>query len=272
MDDAALEKLYFAGDPHGVFEPLNRVAVEERPTAMILIGDYNLDRPLDEAVAPAASATPIYWIHGNHDVDTQAWYTNLVDSGLAAYDLHGRVVDVGGVRIAGLGGHFQGKVWNPHEGDGEPRFSTREALTHATPKHTRFRGGPPLKRQAAIYFEDIEALWDQRADILVTHEAPSCHPMGFRILDELAEAMGARVIIHGHHHVAYRWHAPDRTRTVIGLGLAGVSTGTGAVRAVGRADYHGAQELRRQNHQRLDRPEGTFETVETLAQESTRHV
>lgn len=40
----------------------------------------------------------------------------------------------------------------------------------------------------------------EKADILVTHEAPSCHPFGYSEIDELAQAMGARMVVHGHHH------------------------------------------------------------------------
>ncbi|MDN3517263.1 metallophosphoesterase [Aquisalimonas lutea] len=267
MDDTALQAIAFAGDPHGVFGPLNQVATADRPPAMILIGDYDLDRPLDEAVAPAAAATTVYWIHGNHDVDQERYYTNLVDSGLAERCLHARVVDVAGVRIAGLGGHFQGRIWHPHEGDGQPRFAKRRDYLHKLAPRERWRGSLPLKNRAAIWWEDVEALWDERADVLVTHEAPACHPLGFHIFDELAEAMGARVIIHGHHHVAYRWDAADGSRTVIGLGLAGVSNGAGRIRALGREDYHGARELGRRNRQRLERPAGTYQTVEALLQE-----
>ena len=55
----------------------------------------------------------------------------------------------------------------------------------------------------AIWPEDYDALAAQRADILVTHEAPSSHPAGKAALDALARAMGARLIVHGHHHVNY---------------------------------------------------------------------
>ncbi len=39
-----------------------------------------------------------------------------------------------------------------------------------------------------------------RADILITHEAPGYHPNGFEILDTLAQALGVKVSVHGHHH------------------------------------------------------------------------
>ena len=75
---------------------------------------------------------------------------------------------------------------------------------------------------AAIWPEDIEALAAQRADVLVTHEAPSSHPAGNGTLDELARAMGARLIVHGHHHVALHAEAHD------GLRVMGVASGWGA--------------------------------------------
>lgn len=40
----------------------------------------------------------------------------------------------------------------------------------------------------------------EKADILVCHEAPSCHPYGYSEIDELAQAMGAKMVVHGYHH------------------------------------------------------------------------
>jgi cytosine/adenosine deaminase-related metal-dependent hydrolase len=53
---------------------------------------------------------------------------------------------------------------------------------------------------AAIYPDEFEALAALDADVLVTHEAPSCHPHGFRALDELARSLGVKRSFHGHHH------------------------------------------------------------------------
>ena len=39
-----------------------------------------------------------------------------------------------------------------------------------------------------------------RADILVTHEAPSAHVHGFMAIDDLAIQLGAKLVVHGHHH------------------------------------------------------------------------
>jgi hypothetical protein len=42
-----------------------------------------------------------------------------------------------------------------------------------------------------------------RFDVLISHEAPSSHRHGFAAIDRLADAGGARLIVHGHHHESY---------------------------------------------------------------------
>ena len=59
----------------------------------------------------------------------------------------------------------------------------------------------------------------QRADVLVTHDAPSSHPAGLAALDDLARAMGARMIVHGHHHITSHAEAEDGLR-VLSVGAA----------------------------------------------------
>ncbi|MFH0131890.1 antitoxin Xre/MbcA/ParS toxin-binding domain-containing protein [Variovorax sp. VaC1] len=34
----------------------------------------------------------------------------------------------------------------------------------------------------------------------MTHEAPAVHPHGWKAIDELAEALGVQLVVHGHHH------------------------------------------------------------------------
>ena len=81
---------------------------------------------------------------------------------------------------------------------------------------------------SAIWHEDVAALADQKADILVTHEAPHSHPDGAAPLEALARAMGARLIVHGHHHVNYRATAEDGLQAM-GVGAAwGVDVAPGA--------------------------------------------
>ena len=221
--------LLFAGDPHGAFEPINRAADEMRPDGVVLLGDFDLDVPLDQALnAPARQVA--WWIHGNHDCDRDFWHDRLFQSELADRSLHGRVVELGGYRVAGLGGVFREKVWHPDTG---VRFASRRQFLYSMGRGNKWRGGLPLKQRASLWWEDYERLWGKRADILVTHEAPSCHRHGFKVLDELAEAMGARMIVHGHHHEDYQSELASGIR-VIGVGLAGVTSDAGQVIVPGR--------------------------------------
>jgi len=53
---------------------------------------------------------------------------------------------------------------------------------------------------AAIYPDDVQPLARQRAYILITHKAPSCHPYDFEAPDEMARSMRVVRTFHGHHH------------------------------------------------------------------------
>ena len=86
----------------------------------------------------------------------------------------------------------------------------------------------------SIWPEDYDYLAGQKADILVTHEAPSSHPAGVAALDALARAMGARLIVHGHHHVNYLATAEDGLQA-LGVAAAWGATETGEVLWEGEA-------------------------------------
>jgi hypothetical protein len=77
-------------------------------------------------------------------------------------------------------------------------------------------------------------LADLRADVLITHEAPGYHPNGFELLDTLAQSMGAKVTVHGHHHdrldSSDRWAAQGHKS--FGVGLMGIT----AIDADGNAE------------------------------------
>ncbi|PWG63286.1 metallophosphoesterase [Spiribacter halobius] len=258
-----LDRIYIAGDPHGRFDPLNAAAAD-RPAAMLMLGDFDLDTALEVAVADARRKCDLWWIHGNHDVDRPAYYRNLFESSLRERCFSARVIEIGGVRFAGLGGVFQARIWHPHNDGGRPRYLTRAEYLAAVPPHERWLGGLPRKARAAIFWEDYEALWQQQADVLVTHEAPACHPYGFAVLDDLAEAMGAHTIIHGHHHVTYTYRYRNRPLTVHGVGLAGVRTAAGRVLTPGLDEERGTFELELQLPQRDDRPAGELLTINDL--------
>jgi hypothetical protein len=81
------------------------------------------------------------------------------------------------------------------------------------------------KHWSSIYPDELNALADLRADILVVHEAPGYHSNGFEILDDLARSLGVRVLVHGHQHdrldSSHRWAAQGFKS--FGVGLRGVT-------------------------------------------------
>jgi predicted phosphodiesterase len=225
--------IVFIGDIHQHWHYVDAglAALPSPPKAAVLLGDIQCDRPLDELAAPLLDrGIAVYWIHGNHDNDggPEMWanLASLERNPLTGSGrLHARVVEIEGVRIAGLGGTFRPRVWSPPS---SPRLRHRHQLEGDLV--SLGAGYGPEQRAAlthslstaAIWPEDVETLASQRADILVTHEAPSSHPSGSAAIDELARAMGARMIVHGHHHVASYACAND------GLMVLGVASAWGA--------------------------------------------
>ena len=216
--------LLFGGDPHRNFAPVVRACLARPPGDLVLAGDLDCQRPLHrEMAAVLEKGWRLHWILGNHDCETEAAYDNLA-AACPEGDLGLRVRTLGGVRVAGLPGVFKPSVWYPRpDGDTDriepPQYRDRASFLAAQPRARWWRGGMPLWHRDTIFPEDVEALARERFDVLVTHEAPSCHRHGFAAIDQLAAAAGARWIIHGHHHESYAATLPDGIR-VRGLGLA----------------------------------------------------
>lgn len=216
-------EIFFCGDPHGVFDHIISAVREYRPAAVILLGDQQCERPLDVELDAILGKTEIYYIPGNHDSDDEQVFDNLNAS--IFQNLHGRVIEIAGVRIAGVGGIFRGKAWNP---DIDPDFDpnrTPAAFMKTLGKVNLWRGGLPLRHRTTIFPSDLHTLSKQTADVLVTHEAPGMHPAGFQALTKLATAMGVTRAFHGHHHrdIVYGdgiW---------IGVGIMGITSLAGEI-------------------------------------------
>ena len=193
------KKILFAGDPHGNFNPLIQAVHQHKPEAVVLLGDYDLAAPLEQSLQEIVGLTEIWWIAGNHDFETPDKHYNLFQSALADNGLHLKVTNVAGLRIAGLGGIFLGRVWYPPQ---TPKWANKQHYIDAQQSHLK-NGAIPLKYQCAIWHDEFHALAQQKADILVTHEAPGSHKHGFSIIGELASAMGVKHIFHGHLHENY---------------------------------------------------------------------
>lgn len=207
------------GDPHGDYSETLRVSRGDVAPFSVFLGDFDLARPLDIELSPLTQAgSEVWFVRGNHETDTVAWYDNVYSSTLAGRDFSSRVVDMGGLRVAGLGGVFRGAIWHPVLSPGEPKYLSRKDFVKRNGGNL-WRGGLPRKHRSSIFPEDFDILAKQSADILVTHEAPSSHRFGFREIDRLAEHMGARLIVHGHHHEPYDGRLQNGIR-VIGMGQA----------------------------------------------------
>ena len=222
--------LVFIGDIHQHWHHVaaGLAALSRPPRAAILLGDIQCDAPLDGLAAPLLDrGIAVHWIHGNHDNDggPEMWDNLTAPSRnprTASGALHAQIREIEGLRIAGLGGTFRPRIWSP---PAPPRLRRRAEL--AGDMATLGPGYGPAQigalthslRTAAIWPEDIEALAVQKADVLVTHEAPGSHPRGSAVLDDLARAMGAKLIVHGHHHVNALAHAHDGLR-VLGVASA----------------------------------------------------
>lgn len=117
----------YCGDPHGQFGHTLRAAAALHPSAVNLLGDLELARPMHKELAPILEW--VWFIHGNHDTDSEVHWARIRDSPLAARNLHGRVAKLpDGIRIAGLGGVFWESVWHPEASParaGQPPFRTR---------------------------------------------------------------------------------------------------------------------------------------------------
>ncbi|MGZ8189664.1 MAG: metallophosphoesterase family protein [Methylococcaceae bacterium] len=192
-------RILFAGDPHGNFKPLIAAVHKYKPEAIILLGDYDLDMPLQRCLEEIIGLTEIWWIAGNHDFESVSKYENLFNSSLADNGLHLKVTEIAGIRIAGLSGIFLGRVWYPPQ---PPKWRCKQHFLHnqsANIRHSEIS----LKYKSAIWHDEFEALKALKADILVTHEAPGSHRHGFAVITELAVAMGVKNIFHGHLHENY---------------------------------------------------------------------
>jgi predicted phosphodiesterase len=189
--------ILFCGDPHGRFDHILEAVRTHRPAAIVLLGDLQAPQPLEQVLAPILDKTDVWFIHGNHDTNSDADYDNLFGSALASRNLHGRIAEIDGRRVAGLGGVFRGQVWAPPAA--WKAETPADYLAHCG-EGNWWRDGLPRRHRSSIFPADYFAFAGQRADILVTHEAPSVHRHGFEAIDELARSLGVAKTFHGHHH------------------------------------------------------------------------
>ena len=138
--------IVIAGDPHGNFPPILRACAAEEPGTLILLGDCELRSPLRHVLGSLfALGWRVHWILGNKDAETETAFDNLATD-FPEGDIGGRVIEVGGLRIAGLGGVFKPRIWHPRaDVPGEkiepPSFTTRREFLDSLKPREHWRGG-----------------------------------------------------------------------------------------------------------------------------------
>ena len=155
-----LRWLWFLGDVHGEFshiEPALKAVqlANTLPAWLVFLGDVDIEhKPFREYLQPLCARHPdlrVAFIHGNRDADTHEYWACLHDCG-EVVALHACVVDLGGIRVTGIGGNFQERVWTP---PAVLTFANKAAATARGP--CGWRGGqrPNPKLQTAIYQQDV---------------------------------------------------------------------------------------------------------------------
>ena len=229
----ALRRIWLLGDVHGSFKHIGRalMAAKVQPRWLLFLGDIDVDhKPFVQVLEPLRRNCPqvrVAFIHGNHDADSYEHWEMLHDCG-DALPIHGQIVDLDGVRVAGLGGNFLGRVWYPPQ---EAKFVNKQGALDRGAFQWRAGQRPSPAFHAAIYPDDFNKLSAQRADILVTHEAPSCHRYGFEAIDELARSMRVVRSFHGHMHDdcshEYALRRPELGFDARAVGYCGIKNGLG---------------------------------------------
>jgi predicted phosphodiesterase len=211
--------IVFVGDCHGDFREVLDVIgryPEKEISGIFFLGDQTPERSLEIELAPLPPTLleRSWFILGNHDSDRPEFLQNH----FSMWDrhLHGRVIEVEGIRIGGISGVFRHTIWHPSE---SPRWEDRKSYReHVFSRRGKlFENHLPLKHWTTIFPEDLKS-GALAMDILLTHEAPGCHPHGFSVLDDYAKNTGAKLVIHGHHHEDYSGTITADIR-VLGLGL-----------------------------------------------------
>ena len=260
--------IWLLGDVHSGFDHIFRALdnASELPAGIVFLGDIEpQEAPLSEIIKPIRDAgVEVLWIRGNHDTDNEKPWRNLSDPESMSLNIDGRIVTIAGLRIAGLGGVFRGEVWHRDSDGGQPSHANYAAYEKFIRHNRKYKQGLPqkhgdanvldascvgklLKHHSTIWPDTYEKLADQRADVLITHEAPSCHPHGFESIDLLAQVMGVKALFHGHQHDCLDYSRQFDTLGfhAYGVGFCGITDQDGTVIVPG--DFDEARRFRQKH-------------------------
>jgi len=147
--------IYFLGDVHGNFDHIlpalqSDVPADGKPKTVIFLGDIEAQKPFEAEIAPLLNAgIDVWFIHGNHDTDSRQNWANLLPSWQR--NLHGRVVTIEGLRVAGLGGIFRSEIWYPPEASRHTSYAALEASENGQPQVKAYRNERALKHSSTIF-------------------------------------------------------------------------------------------------------------------------
>lgn len=231
----AFSDILIYGDPHGSFEPMAQAALDQRPGAIVIVGDLMLTEEGLELVRLARSVCPVYFIAGNHDSDKLSFWRHLGAPEMAPFNLHARCVEICGARVAGLSGVFRASVWDgrasPAPDQAHLNWSrwADDLFGESAERALELNRNRALSHLCTIWPKDYLDLAAQTADALITHEAPTCHPYGFAAIDQLAQSLGVKVAFHGHHHdrLDYSSRFAQLGFEAHGVGMRALSWGNG---------------------------------------------
>jgi Icc-related predicted phosphoesterase len=180
------------GDIHGDFDNARRVMMRHPEIPFWLcVGDVADGEGRYEAL-PA----PLYWIKGNNEnfdaIDAGVFPVNLT------YLPNGRPAEIGGIRVAGLGGTFAPSWYD----------TAASALPH--PRKGSAKATELADKRRHFVREEVEACRQLTGiDVLLTHEAPRPYVAGTgprrndagkTPVNEILAAMRPRLHLFGHHH------------------------------------------------------------------------
>ena len=202
------------GDIHGAFEAA-RTIMERHPEVpfWLCVGDV-----ADAEGRYESLPAPLYWIKGNNE------NFDAIASGELPANLHhipnGEVIDIDGLRVAGLGGTFAPTMYElaaadlPHRTPlrTTPKAPAAAASGESSSSAAAARGGGApraLKNDRRRHFvrEEVERCTGMTGiDIFLSHEAPRPFRVhrgidaGKTPVNEVLKGMKPRLHLFGHHH------------------------------------------------------------------------
>ena len=77
--------IWFCGDTHGKFAHLRRAMENHCPRAVIFLGDVQPTRPIEQELDWLLQRTEFWFVHGNHDTDSEEGYDWLQGLGCCRF-------------------------------------------------------------------------------------------------------------------------------------------------------------------------------------------